>query len=316
VSVWVFGFSKTASGKLFVARGKFLALSRATSCRLAQQGAAANVLPQMSNNNVTRRGFLSGAGLATLAAAIAPRTAFAAEAPANVGVRDNAVPPAERKLTFLFQGDSITDGGRGRNQGDLNHHIGHGYVFAIVSRLGADFPGAGFKFYNRGLSGNKVSDLERRWKRDALNLNPNVLSILIGVNDLLANQNKSRDAYDAATFEKKYRAILDKSRAANPNLLLVLAPPFIYKLGFAAPHWAFWEKEIKPRADIVRKIAKDYDAVLVDYPALFERAAKIAPINHWTWDGCHPTVYAHELMAREWIKQVSARLKFLKKYDY
>ncbi|MDR3229031.1 MAG: GDSL-type esterase/lipase family protein [Puniceicoccales bacterium] len=271
---------------------------------------------RMSTKNVTRRGFLSGAGLATLAAAIAPRTAFAAETPANADIRDNAVPPAERKLTFLFQGDSITDGGRGRNLSDLNHHIGHGYVFAIVSRLGADFPSAGFKFHNRGLSGNKVSDLERRWKRDALNINPDVLSILIGVNDLLANQNKSRDAYDAATFEKKYRGILDKSRAANPNLLLVLAPPFMYKVGFAEKSWDFWGKETKPRAELVRKIAKDYGAVLVDYPAVFERAEKIAPIQHWTWDGCHPTVYAHELMAREWIKQVSTRLSFLKKYNY
>ena len=89
----------------------------------------------------------------------------------------------EDHLIFLFQGDSITDGNRGRNN-DPNHIMGHGYAFSIASRLGADFPEKHFSFYNRGISGNKITDLEARWQKDVLDLKPGVLSILVGVNDV------------------------------------------------------------------------------------------------------------------------------------
>src|SRR3954463_6527239 len=83
---------------------------------------------------------------------------------------------------ILFQGDSITDGNRGRNA-DPNHILGHGYVFLIAARHGAEFPAKKLDFINRGVSGDTVSDLERRWQKDALDLKPDILSILIGVND-------------------------------------------------------------------------------------------------------------------------------------
>jgi lysophospholipase L1-like esterase len=90
----------------------------------------------------------------------------------------------------------------------------------------------------------------------------------------------------------------------------------VYPVGGHKEHWDFWNRETSERANAVRKLAKEFDAVLVDYPAMFEKATKQAPIEYWTWDGCHPTVPGHEWMAREWIKQVGARLKFLKKYRY
>src|SRR5271157_4920077 len=83
---------------------------------------------------------------------------------------------------ILFQGDSITDGNRGRSA-DPNHILGHGYVFIIAAKFGAAFPEARLEFLNRGVSGNTVLDLERRWQKDAIDLKPDVLSILIGVND-------------------------------------------------------------------------------------------------------------------------------------
>src|SRR3954466_9730228 len=100
----------------------------------------------------------------------------------------NAMPLASEHLkegeglTFLFQGDSITDGNRSRNN-DWNHVMGHGYQYIIASRLWCDFPGKKFHFFNRGISGNKVSDLRERWQQDTLELKPNLLSILIGIND-------------------------------------------------------------------------------------------------------------------------------------
>ena len=82
----------------------------------------------------------------------------------------------------MFQGDSITDGNRGRSA-DPNHILGHGYVFIIAAKYGAAFPEAKLDFMNRGVSGNTVLDLEKRWQKDALDLKPDLLSILIGVND-------------------------------------------------------------------------------------------------------------------------------------
>jgi lysophospholipase L1-like esterase len=258
--------------------------------------------------------------MAGMAAGMAPGSVFAKGLYENHAIREK-----EKGQTFLFQGDSITDGNWGVNWGmkwgdtrglDGNHFLGHGYVFAIAARLGADFPNAGFTFHNRGISGHKVPDLEKRWETDAIALKPDVLSILVGINDAGAVLRNSPDACDVKTFEEKYRSLLRRSKEANPDILFVLAAPFIYPVGVHKEQWDFWSRETLLRAEVVRKLAGEFDAIFVDYPDMFERASKRAPIEHWTWDGCHPSVYGHELMAREWIKQVSARLKFLKKYNY
>jgi lysophospholipase L1-like esterase len=266
---------------------------------------------------ISRRHFIAVAGITGIASSMAP-----VEALADNWNKIHPVPEREKKLTFLFQGDSITDGNWGKNNSanrslsDGNHFLGHGYVFAIAARLGMDFPQAGFTFHNRGMSGHKVSDLEKRWDNDTLDLKPDVLSILVGINDAGAVFRKASDAYDVAAFEDKYRGLLQRCMEANPRMLLVLAPPFIYPVGIHKEQWDFWSKETPIRADVVRKLAKEFNAVLVDYPRMFEKASRLAPIEYWTWDGCHPSVPGHELMAREWITQVSSRLRFLKKYAY
>ncbi|QHV93553.1 SGNH/GDSL hydrolase family protein [Spirosoma endbachense] len=219
----------------------------------------------------------------------------------------------ETGLVFLFQGDSITDGNRGRNT-DPNHILGHGYAFSIASRIGADFPENGFTFYNRGISGNKVSDLEKRWQADTLDLKPNVLSILIGINDTAAVVNKPAEAMSSEQFETVYRQLLTDSKSQNPATLFVLGIPFVYPVGKRKENWELWRDDTTKRQEVVRKLATEFEAVLVDYPAVFDKAMKNTPAEYWIWDGIHPTVFAHELMAREWIKQASSRLRFLKKY--
>jgi lysophospholipase L1-like esterase len=187
-------------------------------------------------------------------------------------------------------------------------------VYSIASRIGADFPQAGFVFHNRGISGNKVNDLEKRWQKDVIALKPNVLSILIGVNDAGAVIHKRPGACDTVVFEEKCRSILRRSREANPDVIFVIGVPFIYPVGSQIKVWKQWEQELPPRVEIVKKLAKEFNAILIDYPVVFEKAFKSAPMKYWAWDGCHPTCAAHELMAREWIKQVGSRLEFLKNY--
>jgi lysophospholipase L1-like esterase len=106
-------------------------------------------------------------------------------------------------LTFLFQGDSITDGNR-TSDNDWNHIMGHGYAYLIASRLWYDYPNRDLIFYNRGISGNRVRDLDARWQKDTLDLKPDVVSILIGVNDVLAMiKNNDPDSIDK--FEETYK---------------------------------------------------------------------------------------------------------------
>lgn len=221
--------------------------------------------------------------------------------------------PEKQNLCFLFQGDSITDGNRGRNE-DLNHILGHGYCFAVSSRIGADFPQYGYKFFNRGISGNSLSDLEKRWQTDTLDLRPDVLSLLVGINDVNALIDGNKKALDAKMFESTYRKLLTSCVEQNPNLLIVLGVPFFFASGWRKDQYQKWHPLTLERADIIRRIAADFNAVLVDYPKVFENAQQLVPIDYWIWDGVHPTAFGHELMAREWIKQVSKRLVFFKLY--
>jgi lysophospholipase L1-like esterase len=214
----------------------------------------------------------------------------------------------------LFQGDSITDGNRGRNE-DPNHILGHGYCFAVSSRIGADFPQHGFQFINRGISGNTIIDLEKRWETDTLDLKVDILSLLVGINDVNALIAGRATGQDIKTFESTYRKLLTLCREQNPDLLIVLGLPFFFASGWRKDQYDRWHPLTLERAEVVRRIAADFNAVLVDYPKVFEGAQQKSPIEYWIWDGVHPTAFGHELMAREWINQVSKRLGFLKIYS-
>ena len=133
-----------------------------------------------------------------------------------------SVPSLKEGAHILFIGDSITDMQRSRNPygWDQNHLLGHSYVFLIAGRLGIDAVDSNYTFSNRGISGNTVADLKKRWEQDAIDPEPDLLSILIGTNDV--NRGVTPQAY-----ERDYRSILSKSREANPHLKLVLLDPFV-----------------------------------------------------------------------------------------
>ncbi len=190
---------------------------------------------------------------------------------------------------ILFQGDSITDGNRGRSA-DPNHILGHGYVFITAARHGAAFPDAKLDFMNRGISGNTVLDFEKRWQKDTLDLKPDLLSILIGVND--HGKHVPLDQY-----EHVYDTLIEESKAANPKLKLVLCEPFVKHTGPV-------DEDIVKRQEIVAKLAKKHGAALVQFQHIFDEAFKRAPADYWIWDGVHPTYRGHQLMADEWERVV------------
>ncbi|MFY9152696.1 MAG: SGNH/GDSL hydrolase family protein [Prolixibacteraceae bacterium] len=211
-------------------------------------------------------------------------------------------------LVLLFQGDSITDGNRGRNT-DPNHIMGHGYAFSIASRLGADFPELDLKFYNRGISGNTVSDLADRWQKDTLELKPDILSILVGVNDV-DRAIKSGELNQVVQFENMYRLILEQTKTQFSDVQFVLCEPFILPVGRVKENWEAWNSEVMKRQAVVRKLAIEFDAVLVEFQKVLNKASKSIAPEYWIWDGIHPTVPGHELLTREWLKCIRTRFKF------
>jgi len=260
----------------------------------------------------SRRSFIKLSALSSIVATLDVDTLLANELANNA---DLAPGPA-KSLVFLFQGDSITDGNRGRNK-DPNHIMGHGYAFSVASRVGADFAESNHVFYNRGISGNRVSDLKNRWQTDTLDIKPDVLSILIGINDVSALiKNPVIEDTAIELFETTYRDILTQSKQQNPDTLFVLCLPFVYPVSRTKDNWEKYSNTVEMLTQRVKKLASAFNAVVVNFSPVFDKAIKRAPMEYWIWDGVHPTVYGHELMAREWIKQVSTRLKFLRTYKY
>jgi lysophospholipase L1-like esterase len=208
---------------------------------------------------------------------------------------------AKGSLT-LFQGDSITDGARSRND-DWNHLLGHGYAYIVAGRLGAEYPDLGLRFANRGVSGHRVVDLYARWQEDAIALAPDVLSVMVGINDVGAGI-ADRGGVSAGRFEKIYRMMLQETRAALPRVLLVLCDPFVLPVGATKERWPEWRAEVDRRIECVARLALEFRAVRVRGQELFDRALERAPAEYWLWDGVHPMPAGHELLARAWIEAV------------
>lgn len=196
----------------------------------------------------------------------------------------------------LFQGDSITDGNRGRSA-DPNHILGHGYAFIVAARQGAAYPEAKVEFINRGVSGNTVLSLEQRWQKDTLDLKPDLLSILIGVND-------NGKGVELDQYERIYDKLITEARAANPKLKLVLCEPFTLPVGKKKEDYENWRTGIGKRQEIVAGLARKHGAALVRFQRVFDEALKRAPADTWIWDGVHPTYRGHQLMADEWERVV------------
>ncbi|MGV8093948.1 MAG: GDSL-type esterase/lipase family protein [Mangrovibacterium sp.] len=143
-----------------------------------------------------------------------------------------------------------------------------------------------------------------------MDLNPNVLSILIGVNDAGTRIKKGVPTIDE--YEETYNSILDQTRTQFPGILFVLCQPFILPVRNVKAAWDLWHTEMGKQQAIVEKLAKTYNAVHVEFQKVMDKACLRAPADYWMWDGVHPTVAGHELLACEWIRMVSKRLSFLK----
>ena len=203
--------------------------------------------------------------------------------------------------TLLFQGDSITDAGRDRTEWEDPRHtpLGNGYVALLAAEIYGTRPKQDWRIINRGLSGNRVVDLYARWKADALNLRPDILSILVGVNDTSHERKGRFNGVELPRYDEFLRRLLSWSLEVLPELKIVLMEPFVLPFGNVDETWL---EEMAARGEIVRKAAADFGAVFVPLQEKFDAAAKADGMTYWLQDGEHPTYAGHWLVAREWMK--------------
>lgn len=248
----------------------------------------------------TRRGFLrntgTGLGVAALAALTKVLPAQASQDWPGSGrslIRKNNV--------VLFQGDSITDAGRSREEAGVANQqpgLGHGYAWFAAGELLVERPTDGLKIYNRGISGNKVFQLADRWQADCLDLKPDVLSILIGVNDLWHTLDGKYQG-TVQIYERDYNALLDRTRKALPKVKLVICEPFVLRCGSVNDRWFPQFDEYRAAA---RRVAAGHRAKFIPFQAMFDEAVKYAPPQEWAKDGVHPTATGAALMAHTWLR--------------
>lgn len=199
--------------------------------------------------------------------------------------------------TILFQGDSITDAGRSRENDD---NFGVGYATLVKGELGYEYPNQ-YVFYNRGISGNRVVDLYARIKADIINLKPDVMSILIGVNDVW-HECKRQNGVDAEKYFKIYSMLIEEIKEELPDIKIMILEPFVLRESKTEEYWEEFQTEVSKRAAKAKEIAEKYNLPFISLQDKFDEAAKSAPNNYWLFDGVHPTTAGHELIKREWIK--------------
>ncbi len=204
---------------------------------------------------------------------------------------------------ILFQGDSITDCGRPR---DNFYGMGNGYANLVKASLGLDYPNE-YQFLNRGVSGNRIVDLYARIKADFINLSPDYASIYIGVNDAW-HEIGSRNGVDTEKFEKIYTMLIDEVRAACPEIKLIIIAPYVLE-GAATcntdeipDRLERFKKDVAEKAEVAKKIANKYGLPLIELQAAFDEACTKAPPEYWTGDGVHPTPCGHEIIKRLWLE--------------
>jgi lysophospholipase L1-like esterase len=250
------------------------------------------------NNNTSRRNFIKTASMGSV---------FSLSMPSIV----NSVLDEQKvkKITLskgdivLFQGDSITDAGRKKEEPAANNSaaLGKGYAFIAASELLQKYPEKDLQIYNKGISGNKVYQLAERWDADCFDLKPTVLSILVGVNDFWHTLT-GKYTGTIETYRTDFDKLLDRTKQKLPELKLIIGEPYAVT-GVKAVDDK-WYPAFNDYRAAARQVADKYGAVFIPYQAIYDKAIKSAPGSYWTPDGVHPGLPGAALMATAWQETV------------
>ena len=251
----------------------------------------------MKTIETSRRSFITKMALGSLAAVSIPDIVSAAMP--NAG--SSKLKLGENEI-ILFQGDSITDASRNRKNTDPNNRegLGGGYAFLAASDLLFQHPKKNLQIFNRGVGGNKVYQLAESWDKDALSLKPDILSILVGVNDYWHTLSFGYKA-TIDTYRKDYRVLLHRTKEQLPDVKLIIGEPFAL-IGTAVTE--AWFPAFNEYRGAARELANEFGAAFVPYQSVFDKALKMAPGAYWCPDGVHPSAAGAKLMAEAWLKTV------------
>ena len=205
-------------------------------------------------------------------------------------------------MNIIFYGDSITDMGRYRDHADGDvFTFGNGYVFLTAAELKYRFPGE-YEIINKGISGNRIVDLYARIKADVWNLKPDMLSILIGINDIW-HEIGGGNGVDIIRWEKVYRMLIEDTLKILPDLKIVIMEPFVLK-GTATEGEFDRFLEVKEYAKVAKKIAEDYNCVFVPLQKEMDEYAAKYGAEKVLYDGVHPDIAGAKIISDAWLKTV------------
>ena len=202
-------------------------------------------------------------------------------------------------MKILFFGDSITDMARSREMNECAFGYGVGFVNSVASTLKYENPEK-YQIINRGIGGHRVVDLYARIKADVWNHNPDVISVLIGINDVW-HEIYGGNGVDLKRFEKMYRMLIEDTKERLPNVKFILCEPFVLK-GTATEEKYEEFLEVKKYAAVVKKLAEEYNIPFVALQGKLDEAAAKHGAVHYLYDGVHPDVAGGKLIAEEWLK--------------
>lgn len=205
---------------------------------------------------------------------------------------------------FLFQGDSITDAMRNR---DNEKSINTGYVHIMASKMLLKYPGE-FEFFNRGIGGNRIIDVYARIKSDIINLKPDYMSLLIGVNDVW-HELELQNGIDSDKFKTLYRMLISEIKAARPDVKIYIMAPFLLKGSETTENWEIFSAEVKKRAEAAKEIAQEFNLTFIPLQEEFDKALLKMPEEYWVRDGVHPLEAGQALIADVLLKHFEKDIK-------
>ena len=203
---------------------------------------------------------------------------------------------------LVFIGDSITDCERARPIGEgLFNAIGKSYVSLVEGFLTAIHPDHAIRLVNMGTSGNTVLDLKKRWKTDALDLKPDWLSIMIGVNDVWRQFDLPRQKEIHVSPKVYEKTLLELASKTRPKLKgLIIMAPFYLEPNRDDP----MRKRMDQYGAIAKKVAKKSDAIFIDTQAVFDELLTHMHANAIAWDRVHPNTIGHSVIARAFLNAI------------
>ena len=205
-------------------------------------------------------------------------------------------------MRLLFQGDSITDAGRDKRN---YYHMGKGYPKYAVELIKEAFPDANIEFINQGISGNRTDQLFDRLYPDAIALEPDVISILIGINDIWHRHGAGKIETTDEQIAVNYRAILTRLKAQTNAKIVILSP---YLLDCEEKE--SWRVELNSILPIIRDLAKEFADVYIPLDEIFEEALKTQPEpRFYSGDGVHPNENGAKFIGKQYFDAIAPLLR-------